>query len=356
MQLLDLVATHANRHARKKKIVSDETQQKRKQQLMQCFTELRGLGYRIEDVTNLRETHVRALVKHWEETGKSASTIQNRLTTLRVFSSWIGKHGMVREAEHYASSRESVRRQSSARYDKSWSARAIDAMSLIEHVCAEDPYVGIQLKLALAFGLRRKEAVMFKPFRNHVGQAVLLDAQSGTKGGKARVIPITDEMQLAILNEAKHIAKYAEGHVGDPNRSLQQNLRRFYLITGKFGITRKDLGVTAHGLRHQFLNDYYERITGRPSPVRADLLQHPTGPAIAPLDGIDKLAQIQTSAVAGHVRPQIVTAYTGSQHVLEKERRERNQARLATLLQLANKTPEEERETTALLKQLANEK
>jgi hypothetical protein len=36
----------------------------------------------------------------------------------------------------------------------------------------------------------------------------------------------------------------------------------------KHGFTKKNLGVTAHGLRHQYMQNLYKQLTGSDSPVR----------------------------------------------------------------------------------------
>jgi len=50
--------------------------------------------------------------------------------------------------------------------------------------------------------------------------------------------------------------------------NLKRNLSRLDYVLEKFGITRKQAGVTRHGLQHGNLNDYYESLSGCPSPAR----------------------------------------------------------------------------------------
>ena len=64
------------------------------------------------------------------------------------------------------------------------------------------------------------------------------------------------------------MVKRVDGHIGHPDRTLKQSLRRFNYVMEYHGITRRHLGITSHGLRHQRLNDLYEEIAGVPSPVR----------------------------------------------------------------------------------------
>jgi integrase len=39
-------------------------------------------------------------------------------------------------------------------------------------------------------------------------------------------------------------------------------------VLKKHGVTQAGIGVTSHGLRHQFLQQMYERLTGVPAPVK----------------------------------------------------------------------------------------
>ena len=73
-------------------------------------------------------------------------------------------------------------------------------------------------------------------------------------------------------------------------------------ILRRFGITRGELGVTAHGLRHQYANDRYAMLTGAPAPVRG-------GPAIDP--AADDAARLAVAQELGHARKEIASAYLG---------------------------------------------
>src|SRR5438477_9340553 len=73
------------------KAVSFATQDARREILEQSFKELRTLCFKLPDVRGFKERHMTALGHAWEAKGLSASTIQNRISTFRIFSEWIGK-------------------------------------------------------------------------------------------------------------------------------------------------------------------------------------------------------------------------------------------------------------------------
>ena len=90
--------------------------------------------------------------------------------------------------------------------------------------------------------------------------------------------------------------------MGDPAHSLQQALRRFNYVLEKFGITRNQLGVTAHGLRHEVLINMFAALTGKPAPVRGG---EKLPPAIA------DPARQEAAELAGHARKRASDAYCG---------------------------------------------
>ena len=74
--------------------------------------------------------------------------------------------------------------------------------------------------------------------------------------------------RIAAIEFAQVVAAEPEAHLGDPNHDLKHNLYRFDYVLGKFGITSRTLGVTAHGLRHEALIDEFVVRTDQQPPVR----------------------------------------------------------------------------------------
>ena len=87
-------------------------------------------------------------------------------------------------------------------------------------------------------------------------------------------------------------------------------MRRFDYVMKKFGITKKQLGVTAHGLRHEVLIDQFERLTGQAAPVRGGI-KLPTE--------IDKPARQEVAELAGHARKRASSAYLGQSVVMRRK-------------------------------------
>ena len=121
--------------------------------------------------------------------------------------------------------------------------------------------------------------------------------------------------------------KTVNEHIGHPDLNLEQALRRFNYVLSKFGLTHKSLGVTSHGLRHQYLNDLYEKLTGVPSPVRSTNIT-------AEIDQLTHdLAQSRVSQDAGHNRLGISNAYIGARPLIKVSSEEvARQARIRALI------------------------
>ena len=82
----------------------------------------------------------------------------------------------------------------------------------------------------------------------------------------------------------------------------------------RFGVTKRQLGITAYGLRHQYANDRYEDFAGAPAPVRGgDRLDRE----------VDRSARLQVAGELGHARENISTAYLGA--ILQRRRAARPQ-------------------------------
>jgi hypothetical protein len=98
-------------------------------------------------------------------------------------------------------------------------------------------------------------------------------------------------------------------YVGRPGYTTQQSQARFYYVIRKFGISKKDLGVVAHGLRHQRVNDAFEEDSGGPSPVRGAADKPP----------LDEHARNRAARLLGHNRLQVTNCYLGQSVVMRSK-------------------------------------
>lgn len=308
---LDQIFSIHNRkvHSRTKVIPRDcsvKTAQERASNIRRTFAELNQLGYKLQSPTSLKSKHVFALAAHWQQKDLSAKTLHGLFSNLREFSRWIGKPQLVEDIGVYCGGREHLVRQVAASRDLSWEANGVDVTAFLLRVEIFDRRLWIMLSLQCYFGLRAKESIEFRPWRAAAMQPDFLCITDGTKGGRHRVVPVRTELQRKIITSAKEV-------VGDslnaqlrwPDMTWRQAQAHFYHLLRTLGVTKDKLGVTAHGLRHGFLQSEFQYYSGVPAPIKPH--------AVLPGSATDyQLALLATSLEAGHFRPSATTIYTGS--------------------------------------------
>lgn len=308
------------RHGAKVKGVSHKTAHERALFLFGFFNTLRERG-RYIDPRTLGNRHIQLVVDVWVKRKLVAATLQTYFSFLRAFSRWIGKPALIMPINCYISDPELYRRSGVALADKSWTSKGILSTEIIAAIAEEDPNVGAQLHSEAAFALRVKEALMLRPrgciltaeqvpggFRSadHFERAqYYLHIGPGSKGGRDRYLPIDTPERWAAVKRVLLLTRSESAHLGRPSDTLQQTKDRFYYVMKKYGVTRKNLGVTAHGLRHQWANDAFERLAQETAPLRG-------GPAIDP--ELDAMVRRAIASELGHARPRISAAYLGTPH------------------------------------------
>jgi integrase len=221
----------------------------------------------------------------------------------------MGKRGVVKSLDDYVDRREAgLVRSYVTTIDKSWVAAGVDAAAKIAEIAAEYPRVAVQLKLQAAFGLRIEESFSLKPafaLRNED----TLQITHGTKGGRERLVPT--QLRLAVLEEAMTLVDPARGSTTPANYTIARWRGHYNFVLAKFGISKKGLGVTSHGLRHQWLQEYYETLTGVLAPVKGSAER-------APLEE-HRAALLSAVEAAGHSRPSKTGAYLSTHKAMEKK-------------------------------------
>lgn len=267
---------------------SYSTQAKRAHHLMLIANQLHVLGFHGMGASSLKPKHVDALVKQWLDQDLSTGTIKNRMAVLRWWAQKVDKQNVVaRSNDHYGiPNRQFVTNTSKA--------KAVNAQDLEK---ISDPYIRMSLELQQAFGLRREEAIKFRPGFADRGDHILLKA-SWTKGGKMRTIPVRTHAQRDLLDRVRRCV--GNESLIHADRSYVQQLRVYERLTANAGLSRM------HGLRHDYAQRRYEELTGWKSPAAGG----PTVRALTPEQKlIDKKARLTISRELGHERPQIVAVY-----------------------------------------------
>lgn len=258
--------------------------------LTQIANQLHELGFKDMRATSLKPKHVTALVELWTSQSLSAGTIKNRMTELRWWSEKVNKQNvMARNNEHYGI----ANRQYATNVDKSRTLTSGDLSKVT------DPYTQLSLKLQDAFGLRREESIKIQPEWADAGDHLKLKA-SWTKGGREREVPIRNEQQRIVLDQAKQLA--STGSLIPADKSYVNQLQRFKAQCQSAGIWH------VHGHRHHYAQERYYELTGWQCPARG-------GPTYRQLSleqkGQDRVARMAISNELGHSRTSVVSVYCG---------------------------------------------
>ncbi|MEJ1383067.1 MAG: integrase domain-containing protein [Candidatus Sedimenticola sp. (ex Thyasira tokunagai)] len=171
------------------------------------------------------------------------------------------------------------------------------------------------LDLGKHFGLRFEESAKLnartaKEQAENKGYIRVLD---GTKGGRARLIPIESRHQLAVLRKATELQ--------DNHRSLipaDQTYAEFRNAAYKSIQNAPMRGF--HGTRHGYAQSRYQQITGAICPVKAGIthgtahyrfLSEKLGISVNEAKTLDKEARLQVAQELGHGRIEVTNAYLG---------------------------------------------
>ena len=220
--------------------------------------------------------------------------MKNRLSVLRWWAQKIGRgHILSKSNDDYGI----ARRQYVTNVSK---GIALAEESLEKITC---PYVRWSLILQRDFGLRKAEAILFRPSYAWTDRdrTFLHLKPSWTKGGRPRSVPVRTETQRETL--AGVAAFCGEG-------SLIPRGYKFYEQRGRYEYQTRKAGLSAlHGLRHAYAQQRFFEMTGQPCPAlggkrRRDMTPHERA--------ADDAVRLDISEELGHSRVDITTIYLGS--------------------------------------------
>jgi len=269
---------------------SHATQAGRLQMLRQIADELSAAGFRQMGARSLKPKHVEFLVLRWQSESLTAGTLKNRLAALRWWAEKVGKPATIARdnAAYGVRPREFVADRSRAIM---MTREALDRI--------EDPRIRLALRMQAAFGLRREEALKFRPgYADRIDHICLKG--SWCKGGRERTVPVRTPRQRALLNEVRRMA--GSGSLIPGSMRYVEHLQRFKFVTSRAGISK------THGLRHHYAQWLYRRLTGWEAPAAGGPC---TNSLTAEQREIDRRARLQVSAELGHGREQITAVYLG---------------------------------------------
>ena len=266
------------------------TQATRSRILDLIANQLQALGYRRMQPKSIKPKHVDVLVAHWQGQGISVGTFKNRLSALRWWARKVNKPSIIAKdnSVYGIGKRTYVTKESKA--------QDLDDKKLSE---IPDSYVRLSIRLQAAFGLRREESIKFSPSYAIEADHIRLKS-SWTKGGRARMVPVTNVEQRQLLEEVKTLAK--GGALIPPHLNYVKQLHRYEKQTRQAGLSK------LHGLRHSYAQRRYHELTGQVCPAEGGATSKELTPEQRALD---QQARAMISRELGHSREAITAVYLG---------------------------------------------
>jgi hypothetical protein len=266
---------------------SYSTQADRRYILLQAANDLVSLGYGLRDINGLKQKHVLAIVKSWQDKGLSNSTIKNRTAVLRKLCEGLKKSTLVPNNDQLKiGKRKYVSVTNRAQHNPNFEK-------------ISDPYIKISLELQRVFGLRREESLKIKPHLADKGNRLEL-FPTWCKGGRGRTLLIRTNEQRYWLEQAKILAgKFGNSLIPQKKNYFQQRCL-YDKQVNRAGLRN------LHGLRHAYAQSRYKELTGWEAPING-------GPKSRELSKeqkqIDYKARMILTEELGHSREAITVNY-----------------------------------------------
>ena len=272
----------------------------------------------VRTLAQIKPRLITEIIQCWIDARVSETTQVQYYSVLR----WFWKlHGIqVGTIKQHVLDPEAYVIRSAAQFDRSITAQTPDPQQVFKSLGELDQRMRLYAQLAHSAGLRKLECLCLDPHANDLGDE--LQILRGAKGGRPRTVNLREAgpdayvLARATLDELKQITPMGE-HAGWPCMTLQQAERRFEYLAEKAGLTKKTLGATFHGFRHDYAINTLQLLTGETAPVRGGMV-------------VDYLRlrehQRRVSQQLGHNRAKVTNAYYGSFAAMKK-RAKRESAR-----------------------------
>jgi len=276
--------------------ISIKTKADYKKNLKQMVSQLHNIGVQISHIKHFKANHVGKLINQWQKDSVSVATMKNRLSMIRYISKKINKTNFIPVSNKMLGIEN---RSYKPTHNKAIESLNIDSIN--------DINIQFSVRLQQLFGLRREESIKFIPSVADKGTYIALKS-TWTKGGVARLVPITTQEQRDFLDALKKQVKRGCSLIpSDKNYREQENT--YVSQTRVAGFTN------LHGLRHAYAQRRYRVLVNELSSGRGWECPINGGPSRQDLKAwqksIDEDARLIISNELGHSRINITLNYLG---------------------------------------------
>jgi integrase len=288
--------------------ISAKTRKDRRLVMQHMLVDMYRRGLKLCHLHNFGSKHAIDILQNWTAQGLASSTTSTYVSHLRTFVLWIGKRELLAIIDRYCAEHPDLtKRRAATEWDKSEQGVGVKFVEIYRRATElGNEHYSCQLLLIGAFGMRVREAWLFRPHLA-IDSDGRISVGWGTKGGRPRKLPmpLSPTQRLAIDRAQAVVIDRCGSMVPPGYERLEEWSREFYRLSRQIGLTKDQLGATAHSLRHDFLCDLYRELAGVQPPVRSS-----ADPSFSPAR--DRAVRKVIAESAGHTRPQISSAYLGS--------------------------------------------
>jgi integrase/recombinase XerD len=255
-------------------------------QHVERFSRHLAARYNLQKFNNIGPKHVASYVSERQKEGISGSTIKTELSAIRFY------HDQFPEVRYRLPENKdlNLEKRSFGGVDRTWSQQEYTSMVNQANQLGRHDVANI-MKLARLQGLRIHEVVRID--RSTAEQALRHDTiQIRGKGGLERTVPLRPEGRYVLENAIKEVDRgqklfvRGEAKTHEVIKSVQNFIEQH---RDKFADLNRESNLTAHGLRHSYAREEYEK--------RLE-------------EGVDKLeAREEVSALIGHSRDDVTRIY-----------------------------------------------
>jgi uncharacterized protein YoaH (UPF0181 family) len=197
----------------------------------------------LQKLDNLKQKHVNHVVDRWKESDTGRRSIEEKLTHLRWMLDKIGKQNLLPKTNR------ELGVDPGPRHTRAGKTISDDRLTAILD-SIPDPRIRAAVLLARHLGLRFKEAMLFRPWRDWNGERVWI--KRGSKGGRPRYLFLHNANQREVLEGARAVTTRYGGLIPSEYPTFEVWRQRVYLILRDAGLGRAT-DMTFHDLRRTYV-------------------------------------------------------------------------------------------------------
>ena len=199
----------------------------------------------LQKLDNLKQKHVVFLVERWKETDTGRRSIEEKLTYLRWILQKIGKQNLLPKTNR------ELGIEPGPRHTRAGKVVTNDRLAEIL-TALPDPRIQSAVLLARHVGLRFKEAMLLRPWRDWDGTRVWI--KRGSKGGRPRYLFVHNEAQREVLEGARRLASKEGALIPREWPTWESWRQHVYPILRAAGVGRQT-DTPFHDLRRSYVVD-----------------------------------------------------------------------------------------------------